>query len=111
MRLEKLTCATVPLMLCELMPLQGQKFRDMRTFFQNCPRDYDDNIELWTDELARKLMSQQARAVASSWECDGKLTNWAQEKARRERSHSTTCMSRVQSKLENHAHKYTGTGR
>jgi hypothetical protein len=26
-------------------PLQGQKFRDMRAFLQNCPRDYDDDIE------------------------------------------------------------------
>jgi hypothetical protein len=27
-------------------PLQGQKIRDMRTFLQNCSRDYDDNAEL-----------------------------------------------------------------
>jgi len=26
-------------------PLQGQKFRDMRAFLQNCPRDYDDDAE------------------------------------------------------------------
>ena len=26
-------------------PLQGQKFRDMRAFLQNCPRDYDDDTE------------------------------------------------------------------
>ena len=26
-------------------PLQGQKFKDMRAFLQNCPRDYDDNNE------------------------------------------------------------------
>jgi hypothetical protein len=25
--------------------LQGQKFRDMRAFLQNCPRDYDDDTE------------------------------------------------------------------
>jgi hypothetical protein len=30
-------------------PLQGQKFRDMRAFLQNCPRDYADNIKLQTD--------------------------------------------------------------
>jgi hypothetical protein len=23
-------------------PLQGQKFRDLRAFLQNCPRDYED---------------------------------------------------------------------
>ncbi len=33
-------------------PLQGQKFRDMRAFLQNCPRDYDDDVELNTDQLA-----------------------------------------------------------
>ncbi len=27
-------------------PLQGQKFRDMCAFLQNCPQDYDDDIEL-----------------------------------------------------------------
>ncbi len=35
-------------------PLQGQKFRDMRAFLQNCSRSYDDDIELQTDKLARK---------------------------------------------------------
>jgi hypothetical protein len=33
-------------------PLQGQKFRDMRAFLQNCPRDYDDDVKLQTDQLA-----------------------------------------------------------
>ncbi len=27
-------------------PLQGQKFRDMRTFLQNCPQDYEDDTEV-----------------------------------------------------------------
>ena len=35
-------------------PLHGQKFRDMRAFLQNCPRDYDDDVELQTDQLARQ---------------------------------------------------------
>ncbi len=26
-------------------PLQGQLFRDMRAFLQNCSRDYDDDLE------------------------------------------------------------------
>ncbi len=26
-------------------PLQGQKFRDMRAFLQNCPKDYDNDVE------------------------------------------------------------------
>ncbi len=36
-------------------PLQGQKFRDMRAFLQNCSRSCDDDIELQTDKLARKI--------------------------------------------------------
>ncbi len=31
-------------------PLLGRKFRDMRAFLQNCPRSYDDDIELQTDK-------------------------------------------------------------
>jgi hypothetical protein len=27
-------------------PLQREKFRDMRAFLQNCPRDYDNDAEL-----------------------------------------------------------------
>jgi hypothetical protein len=50
-------------------PLQGQKFRDMRAFLQNCLRDYDDDIELNIDQLARKSMNQQVKTVASSREC------------------------------------------
>jgi hypothetical protein len=53
-------------------PLQGQKFRDMRAFLQNCPRDYNDDVEF------RLLMKPQD--VASSRECvdeHAKLkTNW-----------------------------------
>ncbi len=33
-------------------PLQGQKFRDMQAFLQNCPRDYNDDIELQNNALA-----------------------------------------------------------
>ncbi len=47
-------------------PLQGQKFRDMRAFLHNCPRNYDDDIELQTDKLAWKLMKQQVKTVVSS---------------------------------------------
>ncbi len=42
-------------------PLQGQKFRDMRAFFQNCPVDYNDDIEF--------LLSMKPQDVASSQEC------------------------------------------
>jgi hypothetical protein len=57
-----------------LKPLWGQKFRDMRAFLQNCPQDYDDDVELQTDQLAGRLMIQQAKTVASSWECVGEQT-------------------------------------
>ncbi len=50
-------------------PLQGQKFRDMQAFLQNCPWDYDDDIELNIDQLAWKSMNQQVKTVASSREC------------------------------------------
>jgi hypothetical protein len=56
-------------------PLQGQKFRDMRAFLQNCSRDYDDDVELRTDKLARRSMNQQVKTVASPRECVGELAN------------------------------------
>ena len=64
-------------------PLQGQKFKKIQAFLQNCPQDYDDNIELQTDQLAWRLMNQQIKTVASSRECVGELTNLAREKVRR----------------------------
>jgi hypothetical protein len=44
-------------------PLQGQKFRDMRAFLQNCPRDYDDYTE--------RNKSMNPQDVASLRECVG----------------------------------------
>ena len=44
-------------------PLQGQKFKDMRAFLQNCPRDYDYDNE--------KKLSMKPQDVASSRECVG----------------------------------------
>jgi len=44
-------------------PLQGQKFKDMRAFLQNCPRDYDDDNE--------KKLLMKPQDVASSRECVG----------------------------------------
>jgi hypothetical protein len=84
-------------------PLQGQKFRDMRAFLQNCPRDCDDDIELNTDQLAQKLMNQQVKTVASLWECvDGHAKLRAKqptEQPSQPRGHpratSPTCVSRV----------------
>ncbi len=51
--------------------LQGQKFRDMRSFLQNCSRSYDDDIELQTGKLAHKLLKPQVKTAASSRECVG----------------------------------------
>jgi hypothetical protein len=47
-------------------PLQGQKFRNIRVFLQNCPHDYEDDTE-----DASPMMPQN---VASSWECVGENT-------------------------------------
>jgi len=75
-------------------PLQGQKFRDMQAFLQNCPQDYDDDIELQTDQLARRSMNQQVKTVASSRDCVGEPTNLARDKVRR-RGQSPTCVSKL----------------
>ena len=83
-------------------PLQGQKFRDMRAFLQNCPQDYDNNVELQTDQLAQRSMNQQVKTVASSRECVGELensvndTNALKRKSalNRRRAHSPTCVSK-----------------
>jgi len=76
-------------------PLQGQKFRDMQAFLQSCPHDYDDDIELQTNQLAQRSMIQQVKTVASSQECVGELANLAREKVRRRRQ-SPTCISKVE---------------
>ena len=66
-------------------PLQGQKFRDMRAFFQNCPRDYDNDAEL---ELLTK-----PQYVASSRECvDGHGKIGAKSRAKSQ-AMSPTCVS------------------
>jgi hypothetical protein len=52
-------------------PLQGQKFRDMRAFLQNCPRGYDDDIELQNDPLAQQTMNHQVTTNVSLQECVG----------------------------------------
>ena len=82
-------------------PLQGQKFRDMWAFLQNCPRDYDDDVELQTDQLAQRSMNQQVKTVASSWECVGEQTN-LQINPPRSRSHSPTCVSEIQVNSKKH---------
>jgi hypothetical protein len=72
-------------------PLQGQKFRDMRAFLQNCPRDYDDDTEF--------KISMKPQDVASSRECvdeHAKLKPILKAKqSSQPRATSPTCVSRV----------------
>ena len=71
-------------------PLQGQKFRDMRSFLQNCEWDYDDDTERTADA---RPMKQQINTVASSPECVGEHTNPPENPPRIQRSRSPTCGS------------------
>ena len=82
-------------------PLPGQKFRDMRAFLQNCPRDYDNDVELQTDQLARISMNQQAKTVASSGECVGEQIILPVNPPR-SRSCSPTCVSQFQVNSKKH---------
>ncbi len=72
-------------------PLQGQKFRDMRAFLQNCPRDYNDDTEF--------QLSMKPQDVASSWECVDKhaklKTKIKTNLSSQPRNPSPTCVSRV----------------
>ena len=43
----------------------------MRAFLQNCPRDYDDDIQLQNNPLARQTMNHQVTTNVSSRECVG----------------------------------------
>jgi hypothetical protein len=59
-------------------PLQGQKFRDMQAFLQNCPRDYDDDTE--------QNNSMNPQDVASLQECVGERAKNARGKGRQNKS-------------------------
>jgi hypothetical protein len=50
-------------------PLQGQLFRNMQVFLQNCSRDYDDDLKRQEDERAHQLTKQQVTTVTSLREC------------------------------------------
>ncbi len=75
-------------------PLQGQKFRDMGAFLQNCSQDCNTNAELQTNKLARRSMNQRVKTVVSLRECVGELANLTREKMRKRRQ-SPTCVSRI----------------
>jgi hypothetical protein len=68
-----LCCCPTDIMWADVLtkPLQGQKFRDMRVFLQNFPRDYDDDIELQNNPLARQTMNHQVTTDVSSRKCVG----------------------------------------
>ncbi len=72
-------------------PLQGQKFRDMRGFLQNRPRDHNNDTEF------KLLMKPQD--VASSRECvdeHAKLkAKMKTKQSSQPRNPSPTCVSRV----------------
>jgi hypothetical protein len=64
-------------------PLQGQKFRDMQAFLQNCPQDYEDDTE-----VVSPMMPQD---VASSRECVGENM----KSPLKTRTASATCVSQT----------------
>ncbi len=75
-------------------PLQGQMFRDMQAFVQNCSRDYDKDLERQEDEQAHQSTKQQVATVTSSRECVGvKQLRWADGVKLPERDVSPTCIS------------------
>jgi hypothetical protein len=65
--------------MSSLCHLTKQKFRNINAFLQNCPRYYDDDIELQTNKYAQKLMKQQVETLASLWECVRQHTNNAKD--------------------------------
>jgi hypothetical protein len=77
-------------------PLQGQKFRDMHAFLQNCSRDYDDDIEQDEDERgrARQSMNHQVKTNASLWECVEEQQKTQNLPASRPRAHSSTSVAK-----------------
>jgi hypothetical protein len=61
-------------------PLQGQLFRDMQAFLQNCSRDYNDDLERQEEEQVHQSTKQQVTIVTSLQECvDGQLQNSRQK--------------------------------
>jgi hypothetical protein len=64
-------------------PLQGQKFRDMRAFLQNCPQDYNNDNKL--------KKSMNLHDVASLRECVSEHT----KPLLKSRPASPTCISQI----------------
>ena len=82
-----------------MKPLQGQMFRDMQAFLQNCSRDYDDNLEWQEDEQTHQSTKQQVATVTSSWECVGvKQLRWADGVKLPKKGVSPACVSQFSPK-------------
>jgi hypothetical protein len=68
-------------------PLQGQKFRDMRMFLQNCPQDCNNNKEM--------KQSMNPQDVSSSQECVDEHT----KSLLKSQPASLTCVSHITNNL------------
>jgi hypothetical protein len=67
-------------------PLQGQMFRDMRAFLQNCSRDYDDNLERQQYEQAHQSTKKQVKLFLHCGVCWSKaITLGRQSRVTQER--------------------------
>jgi hypothetical protein len=78
-------------------PLQGQKFRDMRAFLQNCSRDYDDDFEQDKDKQGRahQSMNHQVMTNASLRECVEDQQKTQNLPASQPRAHSPTSVAKL----------------
>jgi hypothetical protein len=78
-------------------PLQGQKFRDMQAFLQNCSIVYKNNLAREEDERerARYLINEKVKTDASLWECVGKHRNRTSQEPNQPRATSPTCVSQI----------------
>ena len=68
-------------------PLQGQKFRDMHAFLQNCPRDYGDAVEL--------KLSMKPQDVTSLRECVDEQAQMKTKQTSQPQATSLTYVSQV----------------
>jgi hypothetical protein len=76
---------------------QGQKFRDMRAFLQNCSRDYDDDLEHDEDKQrqARQSINHQVKTNASLRVCIEEQRQTQNLPASQPRAHSPTSIAKL----------------
>jgi hypothetical protein len=77
--------------------LQGQKFRDTRTFLLNCSRDYDDDLEQDKGKQGRayQSMDHQVKTNASLPECVEEQQKTQSLPASQPRAHSPTSVAKL----------------